>query len=128
MDIKLTIGVTPELKELAENLIGILGKSNVATGSQITRATVKASIQEEAQQEVEKEPIAELPKVVTVVEKTPEAPTKITVEALRSLVQQKATGGKKEEVKKLLTAHGAASVTALGAEKYQEFYNQVNAL
>ena len=131
MDIKLTIGITPELKEVAESLISVLGKSAAATPTKAkaVKATPTEAVEPIAplQEQPKATEVSPIPEPPTKVEQ-PVAGSKITVEALRLLVQQKATSGKKAEVKALLTGHDAASVTALAPEKYEVFYNEVNAL
>lgn len=57
------------------------------------------------------------------------APTHgITVEELRAKVQEVAMSGKRMEVKDLLTEFGAANVSALEADKYDEFLTRLKAL
>lgn len=51
-----------------------------------------------------------------------------TLEQVREVVQKKAIGGKREEVKAILTTFGAENVTGLAKEKYAEFLEKVNAL
>lgn len=52
----------------------------------------------------------------------------ITVEQLRAAVSQKATAGKRAEIKALLTSFGAENVTSLDKDNYADFLNQVKAL
>ncbi len=54
--------------------------------------------------------------------------TDITVEQLRAVVSEKATAGKRTEIKHLLTALGAENVTSLDKDNYADFLNQVKAL
>lgn len=67
----------------------------------------------------------EAPKVET---KAPQKAEKISVEQVRSAVQEKAKEGKRQEIKDLLTDFGAENVTALSADKYAEFLTKLNAL
>lgn len=52
----------------------------------------------------------------------------ITVEELRAKVQETAMSGKRAEVKDLLTEFGAANVSALETDKYDEFLTRLKAL
>ena len=52
----------------------------------------------------------------------------VSLEMVRAAVSAKATAGKREEVKSLLTSFGAANVTTLESVKYAEFLTAVNAL
>lgn len=52
----------------------------------------------------------------------------ITVEELRAKVQETAMSGKRAEVKDLLTEFGAANVSALETDKYDEFLTRLKTL
>jgi len=52
----------------------------------------------------------------------------ITVEQLRAAVSQKASAGKRTELKNLLSTFGAENVTSLDKDNYADFLNQVKAL
>ncbi len=52
----------------------------------------------------------------------------ITVEQLRAAVSQKASAGKRTELKNLLSTFGAENVTTLDKSKYGEFLTAVKAL
>lgn len=69
---------------------------------------------------------ADIPAVPEPVVKT--TATDITVEQLRAAVSQKATAGKRAEIKALLTSFGAENVTSLDKDNYADFLNQVNSL
>jgi hypothetical protein len=52
----------------------------------------------------------------------------IAVEQLRAVVSEKATAGKRTEIKQLLTAFGAENVTSLDKSLYAEFLTKVKDL
>ena len=72
---------------------------------------------------------AEAEKEVPTEETKPQKPVSvITVEELRAKVQEVAMSGKRAEVKDLLTEFGAANVSALDPDKYDEFLVKLKAL
>lgn len=77
----------------------------------------------------EEMPEKEVPSEETKPQKPTPAPAHgITVEELRAKVQETAMSGKRAEVKDLLTEFGAANVSALETDKYDEFLTRLKAL
>lgn len=86
------------------------------------RATATAAPAEKAAEK-------EVPAEETKPQKPAPAPAHgITVEELRAKVQETAMSGKRAEVKDLLTEFGAANVSALETDKYDEFLTRLKSL
>lgn len=93
----------------------------------VTVDTAPKPVSEEPEAAVRDEP-TEQPETAPV-ETTPEAPKTraVTLDAVRSLMAQKAKADR-EAVKKALTECGAARIGDLPEERYQEFYDKLLAL
>lgn len=134
MNITVTHTLSPEVLNILEKFVnGFVviptpahtngnGKGEQANGSAKKLAPVK-DIAENKPAAKEVESPAE-----TTTATAPTSSSDIKIEEIRKMVQEKSQAGKKEEVKKLLTKHNAASVTLLAKENYPAFVEDLKKL
>jgi len=126
LEIKLT--ASPELLEAVKLIAGGLCTQPISlTPIAAETASAKTARAPRAAKEIAKE---ENTTVATKEEGSEETSSNdpITIETVRAAVQTKAQGGKRDQVKSLLTKFEVARVTDLPDTKYAKFLEEVNSL
>ena len=113
-------GVTLPKPEILTTLVA----ERIEPAEPVAEKTTRTRKTKEA---VKEEEVAEVAEVVE--EETTEASnTSVNVEMIRAAVQGKASGGKRDQVKALLTKFGVAKITDVPEAKYSNFLTEINAL
>jgi hypothetical protein len=129
MNITVTHTLAPEIIELLKNFGNPTEK--IASPEIVKEATPVKEIKAKkvAKTETEESKDTETEKQAETKSAGTEKPAEqVTFENIRLAVQQKAQGGKRDEVKKLLTEFGVEKVSALEKDQYADFYTKVNKL
>jgi len=148
MNFTLTITASPELLEAINRIAGAV--SFPVPTTELVAISAPAMAEAGAQELLDTYKTAEKTtatrtrktKEVVKEEETPEAPEEVkdefkeantsdepvTIETVRAAVQEKAAGGKRDEVKALLTKYKVARVTDLVESDYSAFLKEVTAI
>ena len=110
-------------EETGEELVKIWKDNEKAIEKTATTRTSK--VKDEVKEDPKPEVKEEAPKDEFKEQETAET---VTIETVRAAVQEKAAGGKREEVKALLTKYKVARVTDLVESDYSAFLKEVTAI
>lgn len=123
MNITVTITLAPEVQTLLKDVVAALSN------------TSKREVVKQTAPEPEPKPEAEEPespktngKVKPKTESKKAATSEVTAELVRSVTTDKIQGGKRTEVKELLSEFGVAKLTELEEEQLGKFYAKVREL
>lgn len=121
MNITVTITLAPEVQTLLKDIAAALSNTS-------KREVVKQTTPEPEPEAEEPEAPKTNGKVKPKAESKKAATSEVTAELVRSVTTDKIQGGKRTEVKELLTEFGVGKLTELEEERLGEFYAKVKVL
>jgi len=124
MNITVTITLSPEVRSLLTDLVDVLKKSPSSAAAKASKQTAPEPEPEVEEPEAPKTNGKAKPKE----ESKKAATSEVTAELVRSVTTDKIQGGKRAEVKELLTEFGVGKLTELEEGQLGAFYAKVREL